>query len=176
MSEPYTCCVSLGKLLAPSEPAQPTLDGCGEGHRWWLQNVFYTVKCGTLSPAWHLVDTKTLLVGERGTVIVQAFLDPAAGCSWDRKEVASGPEMLNASLFFLCRLGRFEHKLKFLWGVTLYVVPLYSQVITVICKTLWCVTGVICFRFAGCDLIQAARSCIWRPLSLGDLSWVWPQG
>lgn len=92
---------------------------------------------------------------------MQAFLDLAAGRSRDGKGMASGPEMLNASLFFLCRLGRFEHKLKFLWGVTLYMVPLYSQVITVICKTLWCVTGVICFTFAGCDLIEAAWSWIW---------------
>lgn len=113
-----------------------------------------------LSPAWHRVGTKNLLVGKQGIVPLQAFLDPPAGCSWDCKEMASGPEMLNASLFLSCRLGRFEHKLKFLWGVTLYVVPLYSQVITLICKTLWCVTGVICFTFAGCDLIQAAPSCI----------------
>lgn len=92
---------------------------------------------------------------------MSAFLDPANGCFWDSKEAASGPEMLNASLSLSCRLGSFQCKLKFLWGVTLYVVPLYSQVITVICKALWCVTGAICFGFAGCDLIQAAQFCIW---------------
>ena len=91
---------------------------------------------------------------------MEAFLDPATGCSWDR-EVASGPEMLNASLSLSCRLGSFQCKLKFLWGVTLYMVPLYSQVITVIYKMLWCVTRATFCGFAGCDLIQAAQSCIW---------------
>lgn len=69
--------------------------------------------------------------------------------------------MLNASLSLSCRLGSFLCKLKFLRGVTLYVVPLYSQVITVICKAPWCVTGATCFIFAVCDLIQAAQFCIW---------------